>query len=44
MLITILVVLLLLGLALYAVQLVPINGRIALLLQLVLIAKIAGIG
>jgi hypothetical protein len=37
MLITILVVLILLGLALYATQLIPLDGRITLLLQLVLI-------
>jgi hypothetical protein len=50
MLITILVVLLLLGLGLYAVQLLPIDGRILLLLQIVLvviaiiyIANIAGL-
>jgi hypothetical protein len=50
MLITILVVLVLLGLGLYAVQLLPIDGRITLLLQVVLvliaiiyIAKAAGL-
>lgn len=37
MLITIIVVLILLGLGLYAVQLLPIDGRITLLLQLVVI-------
>lgn len=37
MLITILVILILLGLGLYAVQLLPIDGRITLLIQIVLI-------
>lgn len=51
MFITIVVVLILLGLGLYAVQLLPIDGRILLLLQVVLIviaiiyiANAAGIG
>lgn len=51
MLVTILIVLLLLGLGLYAVQLLPIDGRILLLIQLVLvviaiiyIARAAGLG
>jgi hypothetical protein len=37
MLITLLIVILILGLALYAVQLLPIDGRLTLLLQLVII-------
>ena len=37
MLLTILVVLVILGLALYATQLLPIDGRVTLLIQLVLI-------
>lgn len=37
LLVTILIVLLVLGLALYAVQLLPLDGRILLLLQIVLI-------
>lgn len=51
MLVTILIVLVLLGLALYATQLVPLDGRLLLLIQLVLIviaiiyiARAAGIG
>jgi hypothetical protein len=51
MLITILIVLVLLGLALYAVELIPLDGRLTILLQLVLIviaiiyiAQSAGIG
>jgi hypothetical protein len=51
MLITILVVLLLLALGLYAVQLLPADGRLTLLLQIVLIAiaiiyiaRVSGLG
>jgi hypothetical protein len=51
MLVTILVILLLLALALYAVRLFPLDGRIALLIQAVCviiailyIARVAGIG
>jgi hypothetical protein len=51
MLITILVVLIILGLALYATQLIPIDDRLTLLIQLLLIviaiiyiARAAGIG
>lgn len=50
MLITLLVVLILLGLGLYAIQLLPLDGRILLLIQVVLIliaivyiARVAGI-
>lgn len=51
MLLTILVVLILLALAIYVVQLIPLDGRITLLLQIVLvivaifyIARAAGLG
>jgi hypothetical protein len=37
MLVTLLIVLVVLGLALYAVQLLPLDGRLTLLLQVVLI-------
>lgn len=51
MLLTILVVLILLGLGLYVIQLLPLDGRLLLILQIVLIlfaiiyiARAAGLG